>query len=55
MKIPFTELIQTSKLMEFEKEKEALTTELTDCKAILLNFEKKGEEMGKRYKDLSLK
>ena len=32
LKIPSTQLIQTSELTEFEKENEALSTELIDCK-----------------------
>ena len=41
LKIPSTQLIQTSELIDFEKEKEALTAELTDCKEKLLKFEEK--------------
>ena len=41
LKIPSTRLIQTSELTEFEKEKEALNTELIDCKSRLLNLEEK--------------
>ena len=41
LKIPSTQLIQTSELTEFEKEKEALSTKLTDCKAKLLRLEEK--------------
>ena len=32
LKFPSTQLIQTSELTEFEKENEALSTELIDCK-----------------------
>jgi len=41
LKIPSTQLIQTSELIEFEKDKEALSTELIDCKAKLLKLEEK--------------
>ena len=41
LKIPSTQIIQTSKLTKFEKEKEALNNELIDCKARLLKFEAK--------------
>ena len=41
LKIPSTQIIQTSELTEFEKEKEALSTELIDCKAKLLKLEEK--------------
>ena len=47
MKIPFTELIQTSKIMEFEKEKEALTTKFIDFKVRLLKFEEKEKQWEK--------
>ena len=36
LKIPSTQLIQTSKLTEFEKERGALNNELIDCKDKLL-------------------
>ena len=41
LKIPSTQLIQTLELTEFEKEKEALNIELTDCKSKLLKLEEK--------------
>ena len=41
LKIPSTQVIQTSELPEFEKEKEALNTELTYCKSKLLKFAEK--------------
>ena len=41
MKIPSSQLIQTSELTEFEKEKEALNTELIYCKSKLLKLEEK--------------
>ena len=41
LKIPSTQLIQTNELAEFEKEKETLNTELTDCKAKLLKLKEK--------------
>ena len=41
LKIPSTQLIQTFELTKFEKEKEALSTELIDCKAKLLKLEEK--------------
>ena len=41
LKIPSTQLIQTSELTEFEKEKEYLNTKVIGCKARLLKFEKK--------------
>ena len=39
LKIPSTQLIQTSELTDFEKEKEALSTELIDFKSKLLKLE----------------
>ena len=41
LKIPSTQLIHTSELTEFEKEKEALKTEFIGCKSKLLNLEEK--------------
>ena len=41
LKIPSTQLIHTSELTEFEKENEALSTELTNCKEKLLKLEEK--------------
>ena len=41
LSIPATHLIQTSELIEIEKEKEALNIELIDCKERLLKFEEK--------------
>ena len=38
LKIPSTQLIRTVELVEFEKGKETLNTELTDCKAKLLKL-----------------
>ena len=50
LKIPSTQLIQTSELTEFEKEKEALSTELTDCKAKILKLEEKEKQWEKEPK-----
>ena len=50
LKIPSTQLIQTSELTEFEKEKEALSTELTDCKANILKLEEKEKQWEKEAK-----
>ena len=50
LKIPSTQLIQTIDLTEFEKEKEALNTELTDCKAKLLKLEEKEKQWEKEVK-----
>ena len=44
LKIPSTQLIQTTELAEFEKEKETLSTELVDCKAKLLKLEEKEKQ-----------
>ena len=44
LKIPSTQLIQTDDLVEFEKEKETLNTELTDWKAKLLKLEEKEKQ-----------
>ena len=52
LKIPSTQLIQTSELKEFEKEKEALSTELIDCKAKLLKLEEKEKHWEKDAKIL---
>ena len=41
LKIPSTQLIQTSELTEFEKDKESFNTELIDCKSKLLKLEEK--------------
>ena len=41
LKIPTTQPIQTSELTEFEKEKEALNTEVIDCKDKFLKLEEK--------------
>ena len=41
LKIPSSQLIHSSELREFEKEKEVLNTDLTDCKARLLKLEEK--------------
>ena len=41
LNIPTTQLIQTSEITEFEKEKEDLNTKLIDCKEKLLKFEEK--------------
>ena len=41
LKIPSTQLTQTYELVEFEKENETLNTELTDCKAKMLNLKEK--------------
>ena len=50
LKIPSTQLIQTTELTEFEKEKEALNTELMDCKAKLLKLEEKEKQWEKEAK-----
>ena len=50
LKIPSTQLIQTSELTEFEKEKEYFNIEVIDCKARLLKFEE--EKMGERCRTL---
>ena len=50
LKIPSTQLIQTSELTEFEKEKEALSIELTNCKAKLLELEEKEKQWEKEAK-----
>ena len=42
LRIPDTQLSQAEELADFEREKEALNTELTDCKAKLLNLKEKG-------------
>ena len=54
LNIPSTLLIQTSELTEFEKEKEALNTELLDCKARLLKLEEK-EKNGRMMQDFGLR
>ena len=41
LNIQSIQLIYTSELTEFEKEKEALNTKLINCKARLLNFEER--------------
>ena len=41
LNIPSTQIIQTSELTEFEKEKEALNAKLIYCKAMLLKLEEK--------------
>ena len=53
LKIPSTQLIQTSELTEFEKEKEALNTELTNCKAKLLKVREKEKQLEKEAKLLN--
>ena len=50
LKIPSTQLIETSELTGFEKEKEALNIELTDCKAKLLKLEEKEKQWEKDAK-----
>ena len=52
LKIPSTQLIQTYELTEIEKEKEALNTELIDCKDKLLKFEEKEKDWEKDAKIL---
>ena len=47
LEIPATRLIQTFKLTEIEKEKEALETELINCKARLLKYEEKNKQWEK--------
>ena len=44
LKIPATQLAQAEELADFEREKEALNSELTDCKAKLLKLEEKGRQ-----------
>ena len=46
MKIPATQLAQTKELADFEKEKETLKADLTDCKAKLLKLEEKERRWG---------
>ena len=41
LKIPSTQLAQADELADFEREKEVLNSELTDCKAKLLKLEEK--------------
>ena len=41
LKIPTTQLAQVEELADFEREKETLNIELTDCKAKLLKLEEK--------------
>ena len=41
LKIPYTQLTQIDELVDFEKEKETLNIELTDCKAKLLKLKEK--------------
>ena len=50
LKSPSTQLIPTSELIEFEKEREALNTELTNYKAILLKLEEKKRQWDKENK-----
>ena len=47
LKIPSTYLIQIVELIEFEKEKEALNTEMTYCKDKLLELEEKEKQLEK--------
>ena len=54
-KIPSTQLIQTSKLTNFEKEKEALSTELIDFKSKWLNLEEKEKHLERDAKILIVK
>ena len=51
LKIPSTQLIQASELTDFEKEKEDLNGELTDCKAKILKFTEKEKQW---QRDMSL-
>ena len=44
LKIPSTQLTQADELADFKREKEALNSELTDCKAKLLKLEEKGRQ-----------
>ena len=44
LRIPGTHLTQADELADFKKEKEALNSELTDCKAKLLNLEENGRQ-----------
>ena len=41
LKIPATQLTQAEELVDFEREKETLNPELTNCKAKLLKLEEK--------------
>ena len=50
LKIPSTQLISTSELTKFEKEKEVLNIELTDCKSKLLKLEEKEKQWEKYAK-----
>ena len=50
LKIPSTQLIQNSELTEFDREKEALSTELIDCKVKLLKLEEKERQWEKEVK-----
>ena len=52
LKIPYTQIIQTSELTEFEKEKEALNTELIDCKAKQLKLKEKQKHQARDAKIL---
>ena len=52
LKIPSTQLMQTAELFEFEKEKQALNTELTDWKDKLLKLEEKEKQWEKEAKFL---
>ena len=50
LKIPSTQLFQTSELTQLEKEREALNTKLTDCKAKILKTEEKERQWEKETK-----
>ena len=50
MEIPSTQVIHTSELTEFEKEKEALSTKMSDCKYKLLKLEEKEKQWEKEAK-----
>ena len=44
LRVPVTQLAQADELDDFKKEKEALKSELIDCKDKLLNLEEKGRQ-----------
>ena len=50
LKFLSTQLIQTSELTEFEKENEALNTEMTNCKDKLLKLKEKEKQWQKQAK-----
>ena len=44
LRIPGSQLAQVDELADFKREKEALNSKLTDCKAKLLKLEEKGSQ-----------